>query len=134
MDRRAADSFHALHEKDGGEGSAPDFIGEVALVVLDIDRRELLGQVRVAEIATGQLGLQETLNDSLPVPAFGGHASSPDSMRESSYTMFFPLTRRFICTRFGVVEHRIWCRRGPTFPSLRSRKDALAERRCAHVG
>lgn len=87
MDGSHPDSFHALHEEDGGESSARYLVRDVAFSVLDADRRELLGQSRITEISLFQLALEEPFDLSLPIPALGSHLESPDSVRDSSYLM-----------------------------------------------
>ena len=51
-----ADRFHALQEEYGGKAAASNLVVHVSVGFLDADRRQPLGQIRIAEIPALPLG------------------------------------------------------------------------------
>jgi hypothetical protein len=57
MKRLAANGLQTLDEEHGRKRSAANLVRDVPLVLFDPDRRELVGKVRVAQVAPLQFGL-----------------------------------------------------------------------------
>ena len=67
MDGMAADRVHALHEENGRERAARNFVRDVALVVFDPDDAEAICQIAVTEITPFEFGFEQAFDMCLPI-------------------------------------------------------------------